>query len=282
MNNIWSEHIQGINMLYLSRKLRFDDFFKDRYLRFFDLDKESDIKILEIGCGPGALVEALHRWYPKAQIYGIDLDSNFISFAKHNIPGVEFIEGDVTKLPFPDDSFDVVISNTLQEHIEPSAFWGEQKRVLKPGGICICLSARRGIENTAPCLKMTEEEKRFWESIPDRQDLMDKYNVGKYKATEAELPKLMSGYGFFDITTAYIVIDLTPDDPKYPKALSEAMIEALRQNDIEAIKQQKSPDETEMLNLINQKYDKRMEQYRQGIAQWDTSVSVTMMVRGRA
>ena len=133
MNNVWSEHVQGIMTLYLSRKLRFDDIFFEQYKSMFQLDPKSNLKILEIGCGPGALAEALHRWYPKAEITAVDRDSNFISFAQNNISGVTFVEGDATRLPFADDSFDVTISNTVQEHVEPTAFWGEQKRVLKPG-----------------------------------------------------------------------------------------------------------------------------------------------------
>lgn len=79
--------------------------------------------------------------YPNAQITSIDRDSNFISFAKANIAGVDFKEGDATPLPFDDNSFDVTISNTVQELIEPTAFWGEQRWVLKSGGVCLCLFA---------------------------------------------------------------------------------------------------------------------------------------------
>ena len=61
MNNIWSEHVQGIMTLYLSRKLRFDDVFFAQYDRLFGLDRDSELKILEIGCGPGALAESLRR-----------------------------------------------------------------------------------------------------------------------------------------------------------------------------------------------------------------------------
>ena len=114
MNNIWSEHIQGIKTLYLSRKLRFDDAFFDQYDRLFHLDHDRELKILEIGCGPGALAESLHRWYPRAQITAIDRDSSFITFAQKNIAGINFIEGDATHLPFENGTFDVTISNTVQ------------------------------------------------------------------------------------------------------------------------------------------------------------------------
>ena len=94
MNTIWSEHVQGIKTLYLSRKLRFDDMFFEQYQRTFKIDTNIKMKILEIGCGPGALAEALHRWYPNAEIIAVDRDSNFISYARESITGVEFLEGD--------------------------------------------------------------------------------------------------------------------------------------------------------------------------------------------
>ena len=66
MNTDWSKHVQGIDTLYYSRKNRFDDAFCGQYKPLFGLDETSKIELLEIGCGPGALIEALARWYPKA------------------------------------------------------------------------------------------------------------------------------------------------------------------------------------------------------------------------
>ena len=74
MNNIWSEKIQGIKTLYFSRKLRFDDFFASRYKELFKIDQKPGVRIIEIGCGPGALAGALHRWYPEAAITAIPAD----------------------------------------------------------------------------------------------------------------------------------------------------------------------------------------------------------------
>lgn len=93
MNVIWSKYIQGVKTLYYSRKLRFDDMFAEQYQALFQLDKTKNLKILEIGCGPGALVGALRRWYPGAEITAIDRDSNFISFAKEHEKGITFLEG---------------------------------------------------------------------------------------------------------------------------------------------------------------------------------------------
>lgn len=281
MNTVWSEYVQGIMTLYLSRKLRFDDMFFEQYKKTFDLDRSAGMKILEIGCGPGALAESMHRWYPNAHITAIDRDSNFISFAKENIAGVDFREGDAVHLPFGDDSFDVTISNTVQEHVEPAAFWGEQRRVLKPGGIALCLSARRGLHCVAPCLEKTEKEIAFWESLPQSEDELEKFSVCRFPMSEAEIPASMEKNGFTDVTTGYAVIDLTPDAPKYPAEMAELMIEAMRQNDVEAVESVRSGQAGEIISVIHSKYEERLRLYREGIKQWDTSVSVTMIVRGR-
>ena len=280
MNNIWSDHVQGIMTLYLSRKLRFDDVFFAQYDHLFSLDHNKEMKILEIGCGPGALAEALHRWYPRAQITAIDRDSNFIAFAQKNIKDINFVEGDATHLPFENESFDVTISNTVQEHIEPALFWSEQRRVLKPGGVCLCLSARKGIRCTAPCLQLTSEEIEFWDSLNQSEDELQKYGVGKYAMSEAELPASMEKYGFKCVTTGYTIIDLTPDATKYPKEMAEAMIEEGRQSSLEAIQSVHSDHADKAISAVNNKYDERLRLYRAGKKQWDTSVSVTMIVRG--
>ena len=280
MNHFWSDNIQGVMTLYLSRKLRFDDCFRGQYEALFSLDKRKKLRILEIGCGPGALAEALHRWYPNAQIVAIDRDSRFIEYAKKTVPGVEFIEADATALPFGADTFDVTISHTVCEHIAPAAFYGEQKRVLKDDGVCLVLSARKGVLQQAQCLRMTETEQKFWDSVSDDENILEKYSVGKYSMTEQELPIAMESSGFADISTGYAVIDLTPDNSKYSSQMAEDMINAERFCDIEAVQSTKSPQMAQVIDVINQKYDQRIDLYRKGEKQWDTCVSITMIIRG--
>ena len=168
----------------------------------------------------------------------------------------------------------------LQEHVEPAAFWGEQLRVLKPGGICLCLSARRGVHVTAPCLAETPEEKSFWEQAPSWQETNAEYNVCQYPMTEAEIPESMEKNGFTQVSTGYAVINLTPDDPKYSADMAEAMIEAERNTALEAIRSVHQDGDEAVCIAVNDKYDERIRLFREGIKQWDTSVSLTMMIRG--
>lgn len=288
MNYIWSKYVQGTKTLYYSRKLRFDDMFKEYYKKLFQLDESRSLKILEIGCGPGSLAGALHRWYPDAEITAIDRDSEFIDFAAEHENGIVFTEGDAVALPFADNSFDAVISNTVSEHIEPSKFYGEQLRVLKPNGICLVLSARKGIAVTQGDSTLSECERQFWKKAEQNDNTSDKYAIGKYWMSEAELPAAMEKYGFKNIGTGFVTVDLTPDDPKYSAELAHDMINSERYSDIDGIDSviHSMPEHftvqesEEMKRLTNVKYDERIARYDRGEKLWDTNVSITMVIRG--
>lgn len=288
MNTIWSTYIQSIGTLYESRVLRFSDMFRSKYMDIFKIDDKK--RFLEIGCGPGALAEALGRWYPGAQIYGIDRDSNFIDFARKTAPHIEFTEGDATELPYENNSFDVTISNTVAEHIEPAKFYGEQYRILKEKGVCIVLSARKGINISAQCIREESDfEKGIWNRVNNfYKEIDEKYGVCAYPQSEMEMPLCMEQYGFKEVTTDYITINLTPDNPAYSKEMAYAMINANRKCAVDNViglaqigNGVVSDSEIEELkNIVKAKYDKRIELYDKGIKQWDTNLSVTMIMRG--
>ncbi len=288
MNVIWSKYVQGTRTLYYTRKLRFDDLFADQYRRLFDLNENRALKILEIGCGPGALAGALHRWYPNSKITAIDRDSEFIRFGSEHESGVNFMEGDATALPFEDNTFDVTISNTVAEHIEPSKFYGEQLRVLKPGGICLVLSSRRGINIDPSCITFSEYEQQFWKKAQEHDDTIDRFSVCKYPMSESEMPVSMAEYGFSNISTGFATIDLTPDNPRFSASLALDMINANRHTALDGIEAVlhtmpehfTTQEVEEMKRLTNIKYDTRIEQYKSGEKQWDTNVSIIMIVRG--
>lgn len=288
MNTIWSTYLQKIGTLYQTRQLRFDDSFKYAYMRAFNIDCAKII--LEIGAGPGALTQAMKRWYPKAEVIGSDRDTVFIEFAKKANPNIKFIEADINALPFNDNFFDVTISNTVQEHVEPSKFFGEQYRVLKSGGVCLVLSARRGINISADVInEMSEFEKELCQRTECYYKAADeKHGVGQYGCSEQKLALEMEKHGFKDIQTHYLTINLTPDSKQYDKAFALKMIEANRRVHLDSLEYLPhiapnivTADEINKLTVeINHKYDKRIEQYNLGNKQWDTNVSLTMILRG--
>jgi ubiquinone/menaquinone biosynthesis C-methylase UbiE len=98
-------------------------------------------KVLDAGTGPGTLVRELARRLPGSQVYGIDLSEDMIGLARaharreHLEERVQFARGDVAHLPYPDQSFDVVVSTISMHHwseiVQPLR---ELYRVLRPGG----------------------------------------------------------------------------------------------------------------------------------------------------
>lgn len=288
MNHFWSDRIQSIGTLDTSRKLRFSDRFQNAYTELFRL--EEGARILEIGCGTGALCRALKRWYPSAEVVGLDRDDAFIDYARERNTGETYRKGDATALPFADGSFDVTISNTVSEHVEPSGFFGEQRRVLRDGGVCLLLSARRGIQHPAACVREESAfETEIWERVDaDFRRAAKENGVGAYALNEMELPAAMEKYGFRDVETHYLAINLTPDDPFYTPEEARDMINANRQNDLDNIERMESvapgavskADRDRLARLVNERYDRRLALYEAGEKQWDVTLGLTMLLRG--
>lgn len=288
MNHFWSDRIQSIGTLDSSRRLRFSDRFQNAYTELFRL--EEGARVLEIGCGTGALCRALKRWYPSAEVVGLDRDDAFIDYARERNTGETYRKGDATALPFADGSFDVTISNTVSEHVEPSGFFGEQRRVLRDGGVCLLLSARRGIQHPAACVREESAfETEIWERVDEDFRRAAKENgVGAYALNEMELPAAMEKYGFRDVETHYLAINLTPDDPFYTPEEARDMINANRQNDLDNIERMESvapgavskADREMLARLVNERYDRRLALYAAGKKQWDVTLGLTMLLRG--
>lgn len=94
-------------------------------------------RVLEVGCGHGGAASYLTRTLRPASYTGLDLNPAAVAFCqrRHQLPGVDFVRGDAEKLPFPDQSFDVVInveSSAAYPHF--SRFLTEVARVLRQGG----------------------------------------------------------------------------------------------------------------------------------------------------
>lgn len=101
---------------------------------FVNLSKlSSGSHVADIGCGSGVFTEALERRGYRCT--GVDLSPKQIKIARTKFPNIEFIEGDVEYLPFPDNSFDGVLLSGLVHHLpDPSRCAAEVFRILRPGG----------------------------------------------------------------------------------------------------------------------------------------------------
>lgn len=109
------------------------------YADFLEPFLTRDDVVLDVGCGPGSitigLASKVHR------VVGVDLEDAEFDDARayarsSGIDGVEFREGSVYDLAFPDRSFDACLAHSMLETLDrPAEAMREIVRVLKPGGV---------------------------------------------------------------------------------------------------------------------------------------------------
>lgn len=94
-------------------------------------------EVLEVSCGHGGGASYLMRTLHPARYTGLDLNTVGIEFCRkrHNLPGLNFVQGNAESLPFPDQSFDAVINvEAAINYQNVPKFYAEVERVLRPGG----------------------------------------------------------------------------------------------------------------------------------------------------
>lgn len=103
----------------------------DFILKQINSSGKKDLKILDIGCGDGSLLEKIQGH----QLFGFDIAENQVAIAKSK--GVDAIVHNVDNedLPYEDDFFDFVICSEVVEHVLlPDRIFSQSKRVLKENG----------------------------------------------------------------------------------------------------------------------------------------------------
>ena len=97
--------------------------------------------MLDLGSGGGIdVLLSARRVGPAGKAYGLDMTDEMLALARENqrksgVQNVEFLKGEIEKIPLPDNSVDVIVSNCVinlsgdKDRVLSAAF-----RVLRPGG----------------------------------------------------------------------------------------------------------------------------------------------------
>jgi ubiquinone/menaquinone biosynthesis C-methylase UbiE len=100
-----------------------------------------DMRLLDVGCGPGSITRGLAEHLSAGKVVGLDLSRDTLEGARRDaaargLQNLRYEEGSVYELPFPDSSFDVAYAHQVLQHLrERGLALREMLRVVKPGGV---------------------------------------------------------------------------------------------------------------------------------------------------
>jgi SAM-dependent methyltransferase len=155
------------------------------------------LRLLDVGSGTGAVTRAaLTRG---CRITAVDMAPNMLRKLQADLPEITVRRMDVTRLDFPDDSFDVVFAGWVLDILDdPAAAVSEIHRVLAPGG------------TFAASVKCPLQQRWYW-----FRDMVDELGTREYTPRPpVDVPALLAEAGFGAIERR-LVEHLTPlGDPE--------------------------------------------------------------------
>ena len=150
-------------------------------------------KMLEVPVGTGVLTMPVYETMPDADITCLDYSPDMMERAKRQaerrqIRNVRFMQGDVGKLPFEDNCFDLVLSlNGFHAFPDKEAAYSEIFRVLKPGGIfCGCFYVRGENRRTDWFIEKLYTPKGFFTPPYETTDSLQNRLKAMYKKAEVK------------------------------------------------------------------------------------------------
>ncbi|MCO6413159.1 MAG: malonyl-ACP O-methyltransferase BioC [Thiogranum sp.] len=112
-----------------------------RLLERLDLMNLQPLRVLDLGAGTGQCLPGLFERYAKAQVVALDIALPMLGHARKKgrwLRRPRCVCADAEKLPFTDNSFDLVFSNLmLQWCVDLQSTFQELQRILRPGGLLL-------------------------------------------------------------------------------------------------------------------------------------------------
>ncbi|GAA6171950.1 hypothetical protein NBRC116592_16200 [Colwellia sp. KU-HH00111] len=120
---------------------------REAFFKKLIVDKVANVKgnnLLDVGCGTGTLTKLIAEKSPKHTVIGLDADQTALDISQKKVIGkdlnISFRQGFGQKMPFDENSFDIVVSSLFFHHLNSSAKLAtltEIRRILKPDGTLI-------------------------------------------------------------------------------------------------------------------------------------------------
>lgn len=160
----------------------------------------ADRRVLDVGCGPGALTAELVRLLGAENVSAVDPSEAFLAAARERYPGVDVQRAPAERLPFADSTFDASLAQLVVHFMtDPVAGLGEMKRVTVTGGIVAACVWDHAGERT-PIAVFWQAARELDPNVPDESDLAG--------AREGHLGELLEAAGLTSVRETSLTASL--------------------------------------------------------------------------
>src|SRR5205085_7039745 len=163
---------------------------------------EAAMRVLDVGCGPGALVAELVRRVGAGNVTAVDPAEQFVAAAQARNPGVDIGRASAEELPFGDHEFDAALAQLVVHFMtDPVAGLSGMGRVTRPGGaVAACVWDHGGGEGPLS---------PFWNAVHELDpDAPDESRMAG--ARRGHLTELFGGAGIEDAAETPPAVTVPP------------------------------------------------------------------------
>jgi SAM-dependent methyltransferase len=157
-------------------------------------------RVLDVGCGPGALTAELVERLGTAAVSAVDPSEEFVAAARERHPQVDVQQASAEQLPFPDDAFDAALAQLVVHFMsDPAAGVAEMRRVTRPGGVVAACVWDHG-SGRGPLSPLWAAAKELDPGVHDESRLAG--------SQEGDLSRLFEGAGLREIEETALSVSL--------------------------------------------------------------------------
>ena len=158
-------------------------------------------RVLDVGCGPGALTAELVARVGAAHVSAVDPSESFVAAARERHPDVDVRVGTAEQLPFEEDgAFDAALAQLVVHFMaDPPAGVREMRRVTRGGGV------------VAACVwdfeRLTGPLALFWQAVREL-DPAESGEVARVGTRKGDLGELFRGAGVRDVEETTLTVNV--------------------------------------------------------------------------